>query len=126
MRELFTAELNFLVPPKANRVIRTGKGKAFLPSRISKAIEDAIFILSSLRKETIKKPVEIYVRFILPDRRRRDLDNMMKTLGDCLEKARIIEDDNLIVKETIEKAYSKSKKEGMEIKIYEGSFIEVE
>lgn len=122
MKSLFEAELDFIPPPKSNRYLATRSGKRFLPGNIAKAIEDTIFILKLIKKQqrvrTIKDYVYLKVLFILPDKRKRDLDNIMKTLGDCLEEAKIIENDNLIAKQLLEKALSTNKKARTIIKIY--------
>ena len=47
--------------------------------------------------------VSVCVDAFVPDRRRRDLDNMLKALLDSLVHARLIEDDGLIDKLSIER-----------------------
>ncbi|NPA52823.1 MAG: RusA family crossover junction endodeoxyribonuclease [Aquificae bacterium] len=116
--------LSFIPPSKANKVkinIRafTKSGKRYIvPKDVSLKINKAIWELQ-MQNEKIKahfsKPVEVHITFLLPNKRRRDLDNIMKTLGDCLSYAGIIEDDNLIYKQTLEKFHSKE--EGVIIKI---------
>ncbi|WP_456383190.1 RusA family crossover junction endodeoxyribonuclease [Persephonella sp.] len=115
--------LSFIPPSKANRVkinVRafTKSGKRYIvPKDVSLKINKAIWELQQQHSEdTISQPVEVSILFILPDRRRRDLDNIMKTLGDCLVYAGILEDDNLIYKQTLEKRVVKGK-EGVVINI---------
>ena len=119
---LFEAEIDFIIPPKANRYLTAKNGKRFIPEKIREKIEDAVILFKALKKRqrinTISQTVKLEVLFVLSDKRKKDLDNMMKTLGDCLEKAQIIEDDNLIVKKVVEKVYSENKKEKTVIKIY--------
>ncbi len=116
--------LSFVPPSKANKVklnVRayTKSGKRYIvPKDVSLKINRAIWELE-VQNEQIKayfdQPVEVHITFFLPDRRRRDLDNIMKTLGDCLTYAGIIEDDNLIYKQTLEKFH----------KVEEGVIIEI-
>ncbi len=46
------------------------------------------------------------ILFFLPDNRKRDIDNMLKTLWDILERARIIENDEIIHETTTVKVKS--------------------
>ncbi len=117
--------LTFVPPSKANRVkinVRafTKSGKRYIvPKDISTKINKAIWELhlqNEKRGVFFDKPVEVFITFILPNKRRRDLDNIMKTLGDCLTYANIIKDDNLIYKQTLEKFHIKGK-EGVVIRI---------
>jgi len=115
--------LSFIPPSKVNRVkinarAFTKSGKRYIvPKDVSLKINKAIWELQKQHSETvINQPVEISILFILPNRRKRDLDNIMKTLGDCLVYAGILEDDNLIYKQTLEKKVIKGK-EGVVINI---------
>ena len=115
--------LSFVPPSKANRVkINTRafskSGKRYIvPKDVSIKINKAIWELQNQHNgKKFKNPVEVNITFILPNNRRRDLDNIMKTLGDCLVYADIIEDDNLIYKQTLMKKVIKGM-EGVIIKI---------
>ncbi len=117
--------LSFIPPSKANRVkintkVFSKSGKRYIvPKDVSVKINRAIWELQIQNEEKklyFDRPVSVEIVFLLPDRRRRDLDNIMKTLGDCLVYAGIIEDDNLIFKQTLEKFIVKGK-EGVVIKI---------
>lgn len=46
--------------------------------------------------EPLAEPVGIYAEICFPDRRRRDLDNVLKPLNDVITRAGIWEDDSLI------------------------------
>ncbi|MBK3332607.1 RusA family crossover junction endodeoxyribonuclease [Persephonella atlantica] len=115
--------LSFVPPSKANRVklnlrAYTKSGKRYIvPKDVSIKINRAIWELQNQHSgESISIPVYINVIFILPNRKRRDLDNIMKTLGDCLVYAGVLKDDNLIFKQTLEKRV---------IKGMEGVIIEI-
>ena len=97
--------LSFVPPSKANRVKINSRaisksGKRYIvPKDVALKINRAIWELNSQHGSNtplFKVPVKVNITFILPNKRRRDLDNIMKTLGDCLVYANIIEDDNLI------------------------------
>ncbi|WP_457640316.1 RusA family crossover junction endodeoxyribonuclease [Persephonella sp.] len=116
--------LSFIPPSKANRIkinarAFTKSGKRYIvPKDVSLKINRAIWELQQQQKgETIKEPVYVSILFVLPDRRRRDLDNIMKTLGDCMVYAGIIQDDSLIYKQTLEKTVIKGR-QGVIIEVY--------
>ncbi|NPA53247.1 MAG: RusA family crossover junction endodeoxyribonuclease [Aquificae bacterium] len=117
--------LSFIPPSKANRVkintkIFSKSGKRYIvPKDVSLKINKAIWELQKQNEKKnlfYKEAVSVEIFFILPNKRRRDLDNIMKTLGDCLVYAGILEDDNLIFKQTLEKFIIKGR-EGVVIKI---------
>lgn len=97
--------LSFIPPSKANRVKIKNK-RYIIPKDVSLKINRAIWELQK-QQEKINKtflvPVEVDITFILPNKRRRDLDNIMKTVGDCMVYAKILKDDNLIYKQKLEK-----------------------
>ncbi len=104
---LFIAEINFIVPPKSNRYLQTKNGNRFIPKKIRDSIDDAVLILSLLRKQTIDIPCQLYIKYTFPDKRRRDVDNMNKTLQDCLQKSGIVKDDSLFYRTISEKTFKK-------------------
>jgi crossover junction endodeoxyribonuclease RusA len=114
---LFEAELDFVVPPKNNRYFRSGNG-VFIPKYITESIEDAVFILKSMYSHPpIDKPVLVEVTYRFKDNRKRDLDNLTKTLLDILEEAGILYDDKFVYKLIIEKK-TKQSEEKTQIRIF--------
>jgi crossover junction endodeoxyribonuclease RusA len=114
---LFEAELNFVVPPKNNRYFRSGSA-VFIPRYITESIEDAVFILKSMYSyPPIDKPVSVEVTYTFKDNRKRDLDNLTKTLLDVLEEAGILYDDKFVYKLVIEKKI-KQPEEKTQIRIF--------
>ncbi len=97
--------LSFILPSKANRVKIKSK-RYVIPKEVSIKINRAIWELRLQQEKykiTFNVPVEVNIKFILPNKRRRDIDNIMKTLGDCMVYANIITDDHLIYKQNLEK-----------------------
>jgi Holliday junction resolvase RusA-like endonuclease len=114
---LFHGELDFVIPPKSNRYFHTGRKYVFIPSRIREAVEDAILILKSMyNSKPIDKPVVVEITYAFRDNRKRDLDNLTKTLLDVLEDAGILDDDKFVYKLSIEKK-TKQEEEKTEIRI---------
>jgi crossover junction endodeoxyribonuclease RusA len=115
---LFHGELDFVIPPKSNRYFHTGRKYVFIPQRIREAVEDATLILRSMYNgEPINKPVAVEIVYAFKDSRKRDLDNLTKTLLDVLEDAGILDDDKFVYKLSIEKKI-KQKDEKTEIRIF--------
>ncbi len=113
--------------PKSNRYIRRKGGKVFKPWKVSSWEVLASNEIRSQLKESLKeneclfsKEVEISTIIVLPNKRKRDIDNMLKTLWDVLEKERIIKNDNLINKVETVKLSIKGK-EGVLLKIKEAN-----
>ncbi len=101
--------LSTLPVPKSNRYIRRRDGKVFKPPRVSNWEARALWeIKSQFNSESLKKPLSVEVIFFLPDNRKRDIDNMLKTLWDILERAGVIENDNLIYETKTLKVYGES------------------
>jgi len=112
--ELFLSKLPV---PKSNRYIRRKGGKVFKPPRVVNWEVRAIWELREQYKgEPIDWEVSVDVVLILPNRRKRDIDNMLKSLWDVLEKAGVIKNDNLIYEVRTIKKVEKGK-EGVYIKI---------
>ena len=109
--------LSKLPVPKSNRYIRRKGGKVFKPPRVVNWEARAIW---ELREQYNGKPIDyeisVDIVLILPNRRKRDIDNMLKSLWDVLEKAGVIKNDNLIYEVRTVKKIEKGK-EGVYIRI---------
>ncbi len=113
-----TLFLSSLPVPKTNRYLRKRNGQVFKPPRVSLWEIRAVWELKNQYSgKPLNKPLKVEVFFFLPDKRKRDIDNMLKTLWDILEKARIIENDNLIF-ETRTVKVSQNSEAGTVIRIY--------
>ncbi len=90
-------KLSTLPVPKTNRYIRTRRGKVFKPPRVTIWESKALWeIMNQYKGEPLegKLSVEIFIK--LPNKRRRDIDNMLKSLWDVLEKGKVIKNDSQI------------------------------
>lgn len=95
-------------PPSVNGYWRSpNKGKLAGRTLISEKGRiyraDVQEIAARYRIPMISARVGVSIDVFAPDRRRRDLDNMFKALLDSLVHARVLEDDSLIDKLTIER-----------------------
>ncbi len=109
--------LSKLPVPKSNRYIRRRGGRVFKPPRVVNWEVRAIWELrEQYRGEPIDYEVSVDIVLILPNRRKRDIDNMLKSLWDVMERAGIIKNDNLIYEVRTVKKIEKGK-EGVYIRI---------
>ena len=75
--------------PLAGRTLLSEAGRAYRKS------VDAVVAQARARK-ALAVPLEVRIAAFPPDRRKRDLDNLLKSVLDCLEASGVIENDNLI------------------------------
>lgn len=103
---MIVLELPF--PPSVNTYWRhptKGKlaGRHLISEKGREYRESVINILAYRRLDKIEGRLCVAVDAFPPDRRRRDLDNICKGLLDGLVHAKVIEDDSLIDRLTIER-----------------------
>lgn len=105
--------------PKTNRYIRRKGGKVFKPPRVKNWEVRALWeIRQQYSGDPIDREVSVDITLILPNRRKRDIDNMLKSLWDVLEKAGVLKNDNLIYEVRTVKKIEKGN-QGVIIKIKE-------
>jgi len=98
--------LSSLPVPKSNRYVRRRDGRVFRPARVLHWEARALWeIKNQYEGEVIDYPLSVEVFFFLPDRRKRDIDNMLKSLWDVLEKAGVFKNDDLIHETKTVKVY---------------------
>lgn len=90
-------------PPSVNHYYRR-VGPRTLISREGRAYREKVCALLAARGvETLTGPVQVKVEVYPPDRRRRDIDNVLKALLDAIEKGGAYRDDSQIVRLVAEK-----------------------
>jgi crossover junction endodeoxyribonuclease RusA len=90
-----TIRLTLPLPPSVNRLWRTGRGRLYRSAEYAAWRNEAIWSIKlQARGASIAGPYSIAVEFQRPDRRRRDLDNLLKALSDALVDAGVLEDDS--------------------------------
>lgn len=92
---MFEAELPY--PPSINHYWRR-VGHKTLISRTGRAFRvNVVAILARRRLQVLHGPLEIEIDLHPPDRRRRDVDNALKSLLDALQHGGVYLDDSQIV-----------------------------
>lgn len=96
-------ELELPFPPSVNHYYRR-VGPRTLISREGRMYRDRVAVLlMSLGVRPMHGPIVMQVDVFPPDNRRRDLDNLQKSLWDALQKGGAYHDDSQIVKFAVEK-----------------------
>jgi len=91
-------------PPSVNHYWRTWRGRMLI-SRQGRAYREQVgAILRAAGVTPLPGRLAVHVELYPPDRRKRDVDNTFKAIGDSLQHGRAFDDDSQIVWLLIEKA----------------------
>jgi crossover junction endodeoxyribonuclease RusA len=91
-------ELELPFPPSVNHYYRR-VGTRTLISREGRAYREKVCaILAELGVRPLAGPIRMSIEVYPPDRRRRDLDNLQKSLWDALQKGGAYRDDSQVVR----------------------------
>lgn len=91
-------------PPSVNHYWRTWRGRMLI-SRHGRAYRDHVgAILKAAGVTPQAGPLAVHVELYPPDRRKRDVDNTFKAIGDSLQHGGAFQDDSQIVWLLLEKA----------------------
>lgn len=102
MAQEFTFELS-KIPPSTNALWRVASGgRGYKSARYATWSASAQLELMAQRLPAVAGPYALHVRFARPDRRARDLDNLIKPVSDLLVTMRVIESDHLAQRITAE------------------------
>ena len=106
-------DISLAYPPTQNTLyapIRCGRSTRKVLSKKGKAYEkQAIFDIKRQCVDKFKGSVQVSIDMHRPDRRVRDIDNILKITFDCLSKSQIIEDDRHIDVLLVNKRFSVDK-----------------
>ena len=92
-------ELTLGYPPTVNTYYRNVNGRMLLSKvgRLYKMQAAEIAALEGVLNLGYEGAVEVWIGAIAPDKRKRDLDNILKPIMDCLQYTGIIIDDSQVV-----------------------------
>ena len=86
--------LEIAYPPSANRIWRKYKGRIVRDPVYVQWLDTEGWKIISQKQGGIAGPYKLTVEAVKPDRRRRDLDNILKPLSDLLKSVGTIDDDS--------------------------------
>jgi len=96
-------EIELPFPPSVNHYYRR-VGPRTLISRDGRAYRQRVTsVLAALRVRPVRGAIRMHIDVYPPDNRRRDLDNLQKSLWDALQKGGAYLDDSQVVKFTVER-----------------------
>ena len=90
-------ELTLPWPPSTNQYWRSFQGRVIISAQgraYRKAIIEQVIIQSGARQ--FEHDLQIEIEVFPPDKRKRDIDNLLKSLLDSLTYAQVWKDDNQI------------------------------
>ena len=96
-------ELELPYPPSVNHYYRHVGRRTLISREGRRYRERAGAILASMNVRPLLGPVVVRVEVFPPDRRRRDLDNLQKSLWDALQHGGAYQDDSQITRFTVER-----------------------
>lgn len=82
-------------PPSANAIWRNVNGRTLKSAAYRAWLAEALALLRAQRAPRLQGSYSLALVADRPDRRRRDLGNLLKATEDCLVQAGVIEDDHL-------------------------------
>ena len=111
-------ELTLPWPPSVNHYWRSFKGRAILSKEGREYRTRIVLAVKALRLKPFPASARLRVSFVAypPDRRRRDLDNLLKPLLDGLEHAGLFPDDGAVDRLSIERGSA----------VWPGGFVETQ
>lgn len=83
-------------PPSVNKYWRMGGNGVFISAQGRGFRQAVVRILSAKNHKTLGERLRVEIEVYPPDKRKRDLDNVLKALLDALQSAQIFEDDEQI------------------------------
>lgn len=81
-------------PPSTNAIWRQVDGRTLVSKKYRQWMATALSLVALAHAGQVSGGFKVTITAHRPDRRRRDLDNLLKPILDCLVKAQVVEDDS--------------------------------
>ena len=95
-------ELKLPLPPSANAIWRSNRSHVHNRRHTRPGFTQAGWEARAQHPDKIEGAYSFSIEAVCPDQRRRDLDNLIKLVGDLLASIGVIEDDRLCQKVSAE------------------------
>jgi crossover junction endodeoxyribonuclease RusA len=117
-----SVNVNLAYPPSANRLWRSVRGRVIRSAEYDGWLTSASWAVKEAVKKTydrkgIPGPYGLYVQVCPPDRRRRDIDNLIKPISDSLVHGGAVVDDGLC--QVIQIEWAAEAKPGVSVTVME-------
>ena len=86
--------LEISYPPSANRLWRKARGRVYRAPNYVEWLEREGWNIINQRQGGIVGPYKLAMSVVRPDKRKRDLDNLIKPVSDLLKSVGVIGDDS--------------------------------
>jgi Holliday junction resolvase RusA-like endonuclease len=96
-------EIELPYPPSVNHYYRRLGPRTLISREGRRFRERVLSVLAATRPRPLDGPIAVQVEVFPPDHRRRDIDNVQKSLFDALQHGGVYRDDSQIVRLQIEK-----------------------
>ena len=96
-------QLELPFPPSVNHYYRIWRGHAVISGEGRAYRETVCAILAGRGVRPLTGPIRMRIEVFPPDNRRRDLDNLQKSLWDSLQHGGAYHDDSQVVRYEVEK-----------------------
>lgn len=118
LAERFITRIFLKFPTSTNKIWRNVNGRGVLSAEArhwrTQALND--IIIHQRNKTRLDASIELHMRLSAPDRRRRDIDNYIKSPLDVLVKAKILKDDSQVKRLVV--VWDEPGEDACEIEIY--------
>jgi crossover junction endodeoxyribonuclease RusA len=112
------AQYTLPFPVSTNALWGVGGGRVYL-TKAARKFNDGVAQVIGSTPPHLTGPLDVMIELYMPDRRRRDTDNYVKSLHDALTKANVWGDDKQVV-DVFVRAMGVEKPGRCEVSIYRG------
>ena len=100
--------INLSFPPSTNNLFINVRNRRIRSPKYDRWIEEAGWLLACQRPQKCIGPVALFFEFEQPDRRKRDITNLLKAPEDLLVKHGIIEADDCSIVRSVHASWSEA------------------